>query len=123
MLFYPYYFPQNIVYFTILSLFCSNKTIFINHAIKCEHQYVWIKVNDFCGKDKLLCYLIFFRSNNLFPCFKSYATSKVLLKKPKATQYFPQHISPKQTVSSHINNYFINIKLGQMRNKNVSLKT
>jgi hypothetical protein len=34
----------------------------------------------------------------------SYATSKVLLKKPKTTKYFPQYISPKQKVIYHINN-------------------
>jgi len=59
MLFYPYYFPQNIIYSTILSLFCSTKTFFINHAIKCEHQHGWIKVNDFHGKDTALLLHIF----------------------------------------------------------------
>jgi hypothetical protein len=82
----------------------------INHAIKFEHQHGWIKVNDFHGEvcivysDTELCYLIFFRSSNLSPCFTSYAASKVLLKKQKTTKYLPQYIAPKQQVNSHISN-------------------
>ena len=87
-------------------LFFLIKHFFINHAIKLEHQHGWIKVNDFCGKDSPLCYVIFFKSNNLSPRFTSYAASKVLLKKPKTTKYFPQYISP-QTKCQYSHQQFI----------------